>query len=273
MAADVPACLELDPDRVRQILTNLVGNAVKFTERGAVTLGLSYADGELRVAVTDTGAGIPADQAGLLFQRFSQIDGSNTRRHGGTGLGLAICKGLVEAMGGRIGLTSTPGQGSSFSFALPAVAQTPAEPTLETASAAAPTLRLAGRRRLLLAEDNPVNRELVKALLAPYPLDIETAQDGAEAVDVGSQRPFDLILMDLHMPIMEGREAAAALRAGGPNAATPILAFSADVLQLELEVFDGMIPKPISPRGLFVALVHHLAPQALAEEGLARVAV
>ncbi len=273
VAADVPACLELDPDRVRQILTNLVGNAVKFTERGSVTLGLSYADGELRVAVTDTGAGIPADQAGLLFQRFSQIDGSNTRRHGGTGLGLAICKGLVEAMGGRIGLTSTPGQGSSFSFALPAVAQTPAEPTLETASAAAPTLRLAGRRRLLLAEDNPVNRELVKALLAPYPLDIETAQDGAEAVDVGSQRPFDLILMDLHMPIMEGREAAAALRAGGPNAATPILAFSADVLQLELEVFDGMIPKPISPRGLFDALVHHLAPQALAEEGLARVAV
>ena len=269
VAANVPPCLEIDPDRVRQVLTNLVGNAVKFTDRGSVTVALGYGEGELRVAVTDTGAGIPPDRASLLFQRFSQIDGSNTRRHGGTGLGLAICKGLVEAMGGRIGLTSTPGAGSSFSFALPAAAETLAEAAPETA----PTLRLEGRRRLLLAEDNPVNRELVKALLAPYPVEIETAEDGAVAVEMGGSRPYDLILMDLHMPGMDGREAASVLRGGGPNAATPILAFSADVLQPELELFDGMIAKPISPRGLFDALAHHLAPQTLAKEEPTRVAV
>ncbi len=274
VAADVPPCLDIDPDRVRQVLTNLVGNAVKFTDRGSVTVGLDYAEGELRVTVTDTGAGIPPDRASLLFQRFSQIDGSNTRRHGGTGLGLAICKGLVEAMGGRIGVASTPGAGSSFSFAMPAAVQSLTESAPETA----PTLRLDGRRRLLLAEDNPVNRELVKALLAPYAVEIETAENGAEAAEMGASRPYDLILMDLHMPAMDGREAALALRAGGPNAATPILAFSADVLQLELEVFDGMIPKPISPRGLFDALAHHLAsptpaPQAEPTQEPVRVAV
>ncbi len=252
---DAPACLNLDPDRVRQVLTNLVGNAVKFTERGSVSVCVSYADGELRVSVRDTGDGIAPDRASLLFQRFSQVDGSNTRRHGGTGLGLAICKGLVEAMGGRIGVTSAPGEGSDFSFAIPAEAQAPAV----TMPEAAPTLRLEGRRRLLLAEANPVNRELVKALLAPYPLDLETAEDGLAAVELGMQRPFDLILMDLHMPGLDGRAAAQALRAAGPNAATPILAFSADVLQLELEVFDGLIAKPISPRGLFEALGNHLA--------------
>ncbi|WP_174301504.1 ATP-binding protein [Caulobacter sp. S45] len=268
VAAGVPPCLEIDPDRVRQVLTNLVGNAVKFTDRGAVTVGLGYGEGELRVAVTDTGGGIAADRAGLLFQRFSQIDGSNTRRHGGTGLGLAICKGLVEAMGGRIGLTSTPGHGSSFSFAIPAAAQSPAV----TAPEMAPTLRLTSPRRLLLAEDNPVNRELVKALLAPYPVEIETVQDGAEAVEAAGRRPFDLILMDLHMPVMDGREAAAALRAGGPNAATPILAFSADVLQLELEAFDGMISKPISPRGLFDSLALHMGTRPAVGEPV-RVAV
>ncbi len=256
-SADVPPSLDIDPDRVRQVLTNLVGNAVKFTDRGSVTVSVDYTEGELRLAVGDTGAGIHPDQAKLLFQRFSQIDGSNTRRHGGTGLGLAICKGLVEAMGGRIGLTSTPGEGSTFSFAIPA-AQFAAEPSMEAELQAAPALHLSAPRRLLLVEDNPINRELIRALLAPYPIEIETANDGAEGVSLANGERFDLILMDLQMPVMDGREAAAALRAGGPNVFTPILAFSADVLELELEAFDGMISKPISPRGLFDALARHL---------------
>ncbi len=260
VAAETPPCVDLDPDRVRQVLTNLIGNAVKFTDHGSVTVRLGYREGELRIAVDDTGAGIPPDQASLLFQRFSQVDGSNTRRHGGTGLGLAICKGLVEAMGGRIGVTSTPGQGSSFSFAIPAAVQA-VEPAAETAPEAAPSLSLTGRRRLLLAEDNPVNRELVKALLAPYPIQIETAEDGVQAVEAAAHRHFDLIMMDLHMPNMDGREAAAILRTSGPNMATPVLAFSADVLEMKLEAFDGMIAKPISQRGLFEALALHLSPE------------
>ena len=249
----LPISLGLDPDRLRQVMTNLVGNAVKFTDEGSVLVQVGYAECELRICVIDTGVGIPRDRADLLFQRFSQIDGSNTRRHGGTGLGLAICKGLVEAMGGRITLASTPGHGSNFAFAIPARA---------TASAAEPEaarpFRLDTPRRLLLAEDNPVNRELVKALLAPYPLQITTAEDGAEAVEIASVEVFDLILMDLHMPTLDGREAAAALRAAGPNMGTPILAFSADVLQLELDAFDGLIAKPISSRALFDALTLHL---------------
>ncbi len=122
-----------------------------------------------------------------------------------------------------------------------------------------------------------MNRELVKALLAPYPLEVETAEDGVTAVELAMARPFDLILMDLHMPRLDGRAAALTLRAAGPNATTPILAFSADVLQLELEVFDGLIAKPISPRGLFEVLSHHLASPAWApvqaEEAPVRVAV
>ena len=253
----LPSCLGLDPDRTRQVLTNLVGNAVKFTDWGEVTVSLNYADEAMVVEVSDTGPGIPPDRASLLFQRFSQIDGSNTRRHGGTGLGLAICKGLVEAMGGSIGLTSTLGVGSTFRFVLPAVVGDAAQVPATTKS----TPDLDGRYSLLLAEDNPVNRELVKALLAPYPLDIEVVENGLEAVRCGSERPFDLILMDLHMPELNGREAALALRAGGgPNAFTPILAFSADVLQPNLDMFDGLIAKPISPRVLLEALELHLAP-------------
>ena len=252
---DLPSCLALDEDRVRQVLINLVGNAVKFTDTGSVTLRLDYADARLRATIQDTGQGIPEDRAGLLFQRFSQVDGSNTRRHGGTGLGLAICKGLVEAMGGSIGVASELGRGSSFTFDIPAPEQEAARTVGDPA--AAPDLE--GHHRLLLAEDNPVNRELVKALLAPYPLEIEAVEDGLQAVAAASQRTFDLILMDLHMPGLEGREAALAVRAGGgPNEATPILAFSADVLRPELDMFDGLIAKPISPRAFLEALELHL---------------
>ena len=256
-AAPLPALCALDPDRVRQVLTNLVGNAVKFTERGAVTVRLGYSAGRLRVEVCDTGEGIPADRLGLLFQRFSQVDGSNTRRHGGTGLGLAICKGLVEAMGGEIGVTSRPSAGSVFHFELPAAA---AHALAATPDEDRPLAGLAGRHRLLLAEDNAVNRELVKALLAAYTLHITTVEDGEQAVAAATSAPFDLILMDLHMPGIGGHEAATLIRsAAGPNAATPIVAFSADVLQPEMDVFDGMVSKPISPRNLLQTLDAHLS--------------
>ena len=257
LAPRAPGLYGLDPDRVRQVLTNLVGNAVKFTNRGGVTVRLSHARDRVRVEVCDTGEGIPADRLGLLFQRFSQVDGSNTRRHGGTGLGLAICKGLVEAMGGAIGVTSRVGTGSTFHFELPAAA---VQAVVSTPEDVRPLMGLTGRHRLLLAEDNAVNRELVKALLASYPLGITAVEDGEQAVAAAAAAPFDLILMDLHMPGIGGYEAATLIRsAAGPNAATPIVAFSADVLQPEMDVFDGMVSKPISPRDLLQTLDAHLS--------------
>ena len=255
-AAGLPSMCELDPDRVRQVLTNLIGNAVKFTERGAVTVRLGYEAERLRVEVCDTGEGIPPDRLSVLFQRFSQVDGSNTRRHGGTGLGLAICKGLVEAMGGLIGVTSSVGVGSTFYFEILAAAAEAGEVATDEAS---PLASLDGRQRLLLAEDNAVNRELVKALLAPYEIDITAVEDGEQAVTAAAEEPYDLILMDLHMHGIGGFQAAHVIRsASGLNSATPIVAFSADVLRPEMDVFDGMVAKPISPRDLLQALEVHL---------------
>ena len=238
---------------------------MKFTERGEVTVHLGYEAERLRVEVRDTGEGIPADRLSALFQRFSQVDGSNTRRHGGTGLGLAICKGLVETMGGLIGVTSSAGAGSTFYFEMPAAV---AE-VVEVATQEAPSLTsLDGRQRLLLAEDNAVNRELVKALLAPYELHITAVEDGEAAVTAAAEQPYDLILMDLHMPGIGGFEAARQIRgAGGLNSATPILAFSADVLRPEMDVFDGMVAKPISPRDLLQALDLHLRRKEAPSDG------
>ncbi len=259
-----PSRIDFDPDRVRQVLTNLIGNAVKFTEAGEVSVSLSYAEGRLHATVSDTGHGIAPERTSLLFQRFSQVDGSNTRRHGGTGLGLAICKGLVEAMGGVIGVRSRVGAGSDFFFTLPAPETREAPPTAARDDLpAAP--QFAGRYRLLLAEDNMVNRELVKALLAPFPIDIDMAGTGVEAVEAARLCAYDLVMMDLHMPDMGGLEAATAIRSErGVNAATPILAFSADVLAPEADVFDGLISKPITPRDLFAALEDHLGRERAA---------
>lgn len=249
-----PASLLLDDDRVRQVLLNLVGNAVKFTDTGRVTVEAAYdvASRRLRCEVTDTGPGLAEDQQVRLFQRFSQVDGSLARKHGGTGLGLAICKGVVEAMGGAIGVVSAPGSGSTFWFELPA------EPAARKASSAPDrTPSLAGSR-ILLAEDNRTNRELAQLLLRPFGVEVMEAVDGVEAVRLAGQWPFDLILMDLRMPEMGGWEAAEAIRAeGGPNADIPILAFSADALP-RLGPFDGAITKPIEAAALLTAVADAL---------------
>jgi PAS domain S-box-containing protein len=246
----LPAWLTLAPDRVRQVLLNLVGNAVKFTDHGEIIVEADYRHGQLRLAVRDSGAGIPTDRQEALFKRFSQIDGSSTRRHGGTGLGLAICKGLVEAMGGTIGVESAVGEGSCFWFEIPA---SPADAPLAMTVAAEPVAVVGVQGcRVLVVDDNAVNRALVSAVLGVLSIDLTEASDGAAAVAIAQTRAFDLILMDLRMPVMDGETAARHIREGnGPNGRTPIIAFSADITsRIDEALFDGLLGKPLDSGAL-----------------------
>jgi PAS domain S-box-containing protein len=266
IAPSVPHGLLLDADRVRQILLNLIGNAVKFTASGGITVALDYTgDNILTLSVRDTGPGIAPDKAARLFQRFSQIDGSLTRAHGGTGLGLAICKGLVEAMGGSIGVDSLPGEGSDFHAAIPcAKVDAPREPVASMAKL--PSL---GDYRILAVDDNSSNRALVQASLTPTGVELTMAGGGEEAIDLATKMPFDLILLDLHMPGTGGEAALAAIRqTPGPNRNIPILAFTAEADAAHARAlieagFDGVITKPVLPRALVTRLSEILAPPAM----------
>jgi signal transduction histidine kinase len=252
-----PALCSIDPQALRQVLTNLIGNAVKFTEAGGVTVTMDLAGETLTIAVADTGPGLSEADLNRLFKRFSQVDNSMTRKHGGTGLGLAICKGLVEAMGGEVAVTSRPGEGSTFTLTAPAPL---AEAQLDMGAAAVGNLEGV---RVLVADDNAYNRELVLAVLEGCGAEVATAGDGLEAVEVARSLPFDVILMDLRMPRMDGATALREIRGrDGPNQFAPILAFSADVSEGALEGgFDGAVPKPITPEGLLVALTDILVAE------------
>jgi signal transduction histidine kinase/CheY-like chemotaxis protein len=248
----LPAYVTADPARLRQVLLNLVSNAVKFTTQGSVTVKAGWRPddgGRLRVHVSDTGPGISAQDQRRLFHRFSQIDGSNTRQFGGAGLGLAISKGLVELMDGEIGLESTPGSGSVFWFDIPAPAAQ-AIKAVAPGSASAVVERKAVR--ILVVDDLAVNLELVSAMLSPFDLDLTLASGGAEAVDAAARDAFDLILMDVQMPEMDGLAATQAIRnSDGPNAAIPILALSANVMEQQIQAYRaaGMndhIAKPMN---------------------------
>ena len=257
-----PLYLSGDAGRLRQVLVNLLSNAVKFTTKGAINVSVS-ADvlderARVRVEVSDTGVGIAADQMEALFERFSQADASIARRFGGTGLGLAISKRIIELMQGRIGVTSEAGQGSAFWFEValpladPAAVVTQAEEQPE-----APDRPL----RLLLVEDVEVNRELVLAILAPFEVEVVTAENGLEALDRMRQGRYDLVLMDVQMPVMDGLTATRRIRAMSlPHADDiPIIAMTANVLpdQIERCLEAGMndhVGKPISPAALLAAL-------------------
>jgi CheY-like chemotaxis protein len=244
------------------VLLNLLTNAVKFTEAGEVTVTVSHADDELKVEVSDTGVGIPPDRLYRLFQRFSQADGSINRQYGGTGLGLAICKSLAEVMGGDIGVSSTPGHGSRFWF-------TVAAPTccVVGGEAAADEAALDVRpARILVVDDAPVNRELVGVLLGVFGHELTEAGGGAEAVEAARDQAFDLILMDLQMPGMDGLTATREIRSGCPlNRDTPIVALSANILPSHLEAcreagMDDHIGKPIDTRELLTKVARWTSP-------------
>ena len=256
----LPQTVRADPDRVCQILLNLIGNAVKFTMVGSVRVDVVFEPlGEfLTFAVTDTGPGIPDDRADQLFQRFSQVDASSTRTHGGTGLGLAICKGLAEAMSGDIGAQSKVGEGSCFWFTIPACELEVAAPI---AAQPQDQVMLPAGCRILVADDNRINRDLVRAMLSPFDVELTEVVGGLGAVTTANAAPFDVILMDLRMPDLDGAGAARRIRTeGGPNVAVPILAFSADVDQAQATgLFDGMVGKPLAAANLLTAIAKAMA--------------
>ena len=249
----LPASLWLDPERLRQVLLNLIGNAIKFTETGSVTLSLTYdtTAERLGAAVADTGRGIAEEDLKLLFMRFSQVDASIRRQHGGTGLGLAISKGLVEAMGGQIGVESRPGHGTRFFFDLFAPVQ-----TLDETEDEAPPPSLPKGCRVLVVDDNAANRELVRTVLEAFDARVSEAVDGEEGVMAAQAEQFDVILMDLRMPRLDGAQAAERIRSGeGPSAGAPIIAFSADVGSGSPgAVFSGSVSKPMTVVSLVGAI-------------------
>ncbi len=269
LADGIPPAVAVDSDRLRQVLINLVGNAVKFTAKGEVTLELGYdSDAELlSVSVIDTGPGIETAQRSQLFQRFSQVDGSSTRTFGGTGLGLAICKGLIEAMGGDIGVETEPGKGSRFWFE----ASAPVVDAVEAATVSASVAALSLGNRFLVVDDNRANRDLVRAILTTLGAEIVEASDGYEGVKAAMELPFDVILMDMRMPGLSGEEAVAEIRRGGPNAACPIIAFSASadpgqLDQLRRLGFDGCLAKPFTLTDLIKAVETALAAPEFEDE-------
>jgi len=232
VAADAAVWATGDPTRLRQILLNLLGNAVKFTERGGVRARVRRVGDTVEFAVSDTGIGIAKHHFGRLFQEFTQTDVSIARRYGGTGLGLAICKGLAEKMGGRIDVDSTPGVGTEFRVSLPLPPAPPpiAEPAVRGAETG---VRPA---RVLVVEDQEINQVLARALLESLGHACVVAGDGAEAVAVLARENFDLVLMDLQLPAMDGFEAARRIRdLAGPARGVPIVALSASAYQSDVE--------------------------------------
>jgi signal transduction histidine kinase/ActR/RegA family two-component response regulator len=265
-----------DPARLRQVVTNLLGNALKFTSAGTVTLRAECVvrpDGDgcprIRVSVQDTGIGMTPEQMARLFQRFSQADSSTTRRFGGSGLGLVICKHLVELMGGSIHADSTLGRGSNFWFEVPLKTAPDPAPHVSDANADTAAAEQSARprpARVLVVEDNPVNCLVVQAMLERLGMTVALAHDGIDAVAALEAHDFDLVLMDCQMPRMDGYEAARRIRsAGHARARVPIVALTAHALaeerkRCEAAGMDDYLPKPVTGDSLSKVLRRHLGP-------------
>lgn len=277
IAPDVPAVVNGDPVRFKQVITNLMGNAIKFTEKGSISIRIERTaifSGSvfLRCSVSDTGIGIPENMQDRLFKSFSQVDGSTTRKYGGTGLGLAISKQLVQMMGGEIWVDSEESRGSTFNFTL--VMSLPKGGAQEESARRRALHQEAGAveagepepparvLRVLLAEDNLVNQKLAVALLRKKGWEASVVGNGREAVDAVKAEPFDLVLMDVQMPEMDGYDATASIRAGemGTGAHIPIIAMTAHAMKGDRERcieagMDGYVTKPVKASELYEAIL------------------
>ena len=253
-----------DTVRIRQILYNLVSNAVKFTASGGVGVCVSYADGALTLAVADSGIGIASDRIEGLFAPFVQADASATRRYGGAGLGLTICQALTDRMGGRIAVSSAEGRGSIFTVVLPIERMGAGGQAIAKAPAVAVDAPRAVR--ILAAEDNPVNQLVLKTLLSQAGLEPTLVQNGAEAIEAWRTASWDLILMDIQMPVMDGVTATREIRAAEAAQArprTPIIAVTANAMshqasEYEAAGMDLVVPKPLDAASLFAAIARVL---------------
>lgn len=302
---DTPHRILADEGRVRQVLLNLVGNAVKFTRQGGVTIDISkdvenqpgstsnpahQCEPALHIAIRDTGIGIPTNKQGLLFQKFTQADGSMTRKFGGTGLGLAISKQLVELMGGEIGAASEEGKGSTFWFTLPLAGPdvqipesepAPSEAALPSPSnslrieqpiAAPPPASRASQWKILLADDCRTNQRLAIHMLKKLNCDVDLATNGAEALSMAAQRSYDLIFMDCHMPEMDGYEATVSIRRAEAGARrVPIIALTASVLADDRERaaqagMNDFLGKPLRVHELTTVIQKWLTSPARSDE-------
>lgn len=253
-----------DEMRLKQIILNLLSNAIKFTEAGTVTLQtrireVSETEVDIYFSISDTGIGIPADKLHLIFESFTQVDAETTRKYGGSGLGLSICRELVRKMGGELCVTSEPGKGSTFYFTLRMSVQSPA--------AAVPRERLKGLKPLtgvniLLVEDNVVNLNIARRFLHSWGATIEPAENGEVAWELFHSRPFDLLLIDLEMPLMDGKALLTKVRS--INKDIPAIAFTAAVYEnmykdLEDHGFNGFLHKPFRPDEMHRKILQHLA--------------
>ncbi|TWB44523.1 CHASE domain-containing protein [Nitrospirillum pindoramense] len=278
IAPDVPAAVVGDRLRLQQVALNLLGNAIKFTHAGSVAMTIDLIgrpaldQAVLRFAVTDTGIGIPREIIPTLFSAFTQADTSTTRRYGGSGLGLAICKRLVDLMGGEIGVDSQPGAGSTFWFTVPvrvaepAATQAPARPTRPAEAGGRQRPKRLDGMRLLMVEDNAINQDVGRLLLQSEGATVTIAGDGQQAVDWlrATPRDFDLVLMDMQMPVMDGYEATRLIRAELGLTALPIIALTAGVLDAERARayeagINDFLTKPFDLEGLVATIRRHLS--------------
>jgi CheY-like chemotaxis protein len=253
-----------DPTRVRQVLYNLISNALKFTERGEIRVAIDQAPGAgLQLTVADTGIGMESAQLERIFDKFEQADASSTRRYGGTGLGLAICRDLCGLMGGSITAESEPGRGTRFTVHLPLPQVTDQAPAGALPAPAAEEEEAdPGALRILAAEDNPTNQMVLKALLAQVGVEPVVVDNGALALEAWSGGQFDLILMDIQMPEMDGMEATRAIRreeAASGRPRTPIVALTANAMSHQVAEYaaagmDAHVPKPIDVAALFATI-------------------
>ena len=263
-ASNVPVWVSADPTRLRQIVLNLLSNAIKFTDHGCVTmeLGQSASQG-IYVRISDTGIGMDAATQSRLFQRFTQGDASATRRFGGTGLGLEISRTLAQCMGGDIRVYSRVGQGSEFVLEVPLQACNPPEPATQSLAPVTAPMKL----RILVSEDHAVNRKFLAQVFAHLGHEVQLCENGALAVQALSQGDFDIVLMDLHTPIMDGFEATRAIRAmPGEKSKIKIVALTADAFdesrsRAKQAGMDDFLTKPINPRDLQDALERHCQRQ------------